>query len=242
MIFDPFCDFETRGYLRNSAGEKDLKVVKILEHRSFLAKLDTAFKLLSGIDHLSYQDVLNIHKTLFESVYPWAGLDRKQTAPDIAVSKGSVLFAHPDDAMTAVEHGLKIGKNAEVMARAPGEVMGYLAYGHPFLDGNGRTIMVIHAELAQRAGISIDWAATSKSEYLTSLTRELEHPGKGHLDTYLTPFLRGAVGPGRLANHLAGAAGLGDDSRQPVNEVLGRFDDPVLKARYEKQEQQRREP
>ena len=242
MIFDPFCDFETRGYLRNTAGEKDLEVVKIIEYRSFLAKLDTAFKSLSEIDQLSYQDVLNTHKILFESVYPWAGQDRKQTAPNIAVSKGSILFAHPDDAKTAVEHALRIGANTDFMGRAPGEVMGYLAYGHPFLDGNGRTIMVIHAELAQRAGISIDWAATSKFEYLTSLTRELENPGKGYLDIYLAPFLSGAVGPGHLANHLAGAPGLDGGSEQPFNKVLGRFDDPILKARYEKQEQQRREP
>jgi fido (protein-threonine AMPylation protein) len=23
--------------------------------------------------------------------------------------------------------------------------MGYLAFGHPFMDGNGRTLMVVHA-------------------------------------------------------------------------------------------------
>ena len=48
------------------------------------------------------------------------------------------------------------------MTEKPGEIMGYLAYAHPFLDGNGRTIMVVHAVLAQRAGFSIDWAATKK--------------------------------------------------------------------------------
>jgi fido (protein-threonine AMPylation protein) len=29
------------------------------------------------------------------------------------------------------------------MRERPGEVMGYFAHGHPFLDGNGRTIMVV---------------------------------------------------------------------------------------------------
>jgi fido (protein-threonine AMPylation protein) len=43
--------------------------------------------------------------------------------------------------------------------------MGYLAYGHPFLDGNDRT-MTVHTVLAQRAGFSIDWAATKKEAYL----------------------------------------------------------------------------
>jgi len=42
------------------------------------------------------------------------------------------------------------------MKQRPGEVMGYLAYGHPFLDGNGRAIMVVRAVMAERASISID--------------------------------------------------------------------------------------
>jgi cell filamentation protein len=88
------------------------------------------------------------------------------------VSKGRVLFAHPNDAEAAVTYGLKLGSEKEMMAEKPGEVMGYLAYGHPFLDGNGRTIMVVHAELAERAGISIDWTATAKAAYLNALTRD----------------------------------------------------------------------
>ena len=50
------------------------------------------------------------------------------------------------------------------MVSKPGEVMGYLAYGHPFLEGNGRTIMVVHSVLADRAGLRIDWAATGKED------------------------------------------------------------------------------
>jgi Fic family protein len=38
--------------------------------------------------------------------------------------------------------------------------MGYLAHGHPFLDGNGRTIMVLHCVLAQRAGFGQQRART----------------------------------------------------------------------------------
>jgi cell filamentation protein len=67
------------------------------------------------------------------------------------------------------------------MRARPGEIMGYLAHGHPFLDGNGRTIMMIHAVLAQRASFSIDWVATEKNAYLDALTKELNDPGKGSL-------------------------------------------------------------
>ena len=103
MTFDPFDDFETRGYLRNVAGQKDPAIIKRLEHNSFLTGVDEAFDNLARIKRLTYRDLLATHKTLFEAVYPWAGQDRAQTAPDKAVSRGPVFFAHPNDAKTAVD-------------------------------------------------------------------------------------------------------------------------------------------
>ena len=185
--------------------------------------------------------VLDTHKLLFRDIYPWAGQDRLQTAPNLAVSKGNILFAHPEDARQAVEYALRLGQSQTLMAQKIGEVMGYLAYGHPFLDGNGRTIMVVHSELAQRAGISIEWSAIDKVGYLSALTRELNQPGHGILDLYLKPFLRPAVGTGRLAEHISkiqgidGGAGLVADTHK----ILGELTDPNVQARYKEQEQQR---
>lgn len=241
MTFDPFHDFETHGYLRNVFGEKSAAIIRRLEHSSFVAGVDAAFRQLASVDVLSYRDVLKVHQTLFGDLYPWAGQDRLLTAPDLAVSRGPVLFAHPRDARPAVEHALKMGQDKTIMAGRPGEVMGYLAYGHPFLDGNGRTLIVVHTELAQRAGVSIDWAATSKSDYLTALTRELESPGRNHLDSYLKPFLCAAVGGDRLAQHISHARGLDGKPEQALdaNAVLGSFSDPAVQARYKQQELRR---
>jgi cell filamentation protein len=111
--------------------------------------------------------------------------------------------------------------------------MGYLAYAHPFLDGNGRTIMVAHGVLAQRAGFSIDWASTGKTDYLSALTKELDSPGTGYLDTYLKPFVREALPDSHLAETIAQAPGL--DGGADQNEVLGKTTDPALQARYEQQ-------
>ena len=120
------------------------------------------------------------------------------------------------------------------MKARPGEIMGYLAYGHPFLDGNGRTIMTVHSVLAQRAGFSIDWSATKKDDYLDALTREIENPSKGHLDAYLKPFMRHPVFYQDLATAIVQAPGL-DGSAQDaeLNEVLGNTDEPTVKAQYE---------
>lgn len=198
MTYDPFGDFKTRGYLRNLFGEKKPEIIKHLEHSSFVSGVDEAFSNISCRPCIYYQDVLDTHEILFKYLYPWAGQDRLQTTPNLAVSKGDIVFAHPEDSRKAVEYALRLGQDKDYMAHNPGEIMGLLAYGHPFLDGNGRAILVVHTELAHRAGIYIDWLAVDKPAYLFALTDELNQPSKGMLDTYLRPFLHSTVGTDRL--------------------------------------------
>jgi cell filamentation protein len=233
-MFDPFGDFATEGYLRNFEKEKDLAIVKRAENASFTTGLDEAFASLAEARTLSYDDVLKTHGILFGAVYPWAGQDRTQTAPKLTVRKGPVIFANAAEIRTAVEFALRKGQDKDYMKAKPGEIMGYLAYGHPFLDGNGRTIMTVHSVLAQRAGFSIDWSATTKNAYLDALTKEIENPPKGHLDAYLKSFMRDPIAYEQLATAIVQAPGL-DGSAQgaALNEVLGNNDEPVVKAQYE---------
>jgi cell filamentation protein len=233
-MFDPFGDFATEGYLRNFEKEKDLAIVKRAENASFTTGLDEAFASLAEARTLSYDDVLKTHGILFGAVYPWAGQDRTQIAPKLTVRKGPVIFANAAEIRTAVEFALRKGQDKDYMKAKPGEIMGYLAYGHPFLDGNGRTIMTVHSVLAQRAGFSIDWSATTKNAYLDALTKEIENPPKGHLDAYLKSFMRDPIAYEQLATAIVQAPGL-DGSAQgaALNEVLGNNDEPVVKAQYE---------
>ena len=103
------------------------------------------------------------------------------------------MFAQPPYIRRVTDYALDRGRDPNVMREQPGYIMGSLAHAHPFLDGNGRNIMVLHTEMAYRAGISIDWAQTDKTAYLTALTTELNDPGKEHLDDYLKPFIQSAV-------------------------------------------------
>jgi len=141
-----------------------------------LANMDTVLEetchgFVNGGDH-------ELRRYIAEQLKLNAEQDRNQTAPDIAVKRGDVLFAHPKSIQNAIEHALKPGNDPKTCGAKPGEVMGYLAHGHPVLDGNGRTIMVIHSILAQRAGFSIDWAATDKTEYLQALTKDWTIPAR----------------------------------------------------------------
>lgn len=216
MTFDPFGDFESRGYLRNSLGEKNMDVVKRSEHVEFRANVAKAIDDLAGKKQLAYSDILQTHKTLFSQLYPWAGQDRSVNAPGLDISKGGVsgMFAYPHQVERAAGFALRQGNDPEFMRAKPGEVMGNLAHAHAFLDGNGRTLMVVHGDLAHKAGISIDWKSTDKASYLTALTHELQRPGEGHLDKYLKPFVQSAVDRHEQLATLLGLKGLGPGSQK----------------------------
>jgi cell filamentation protein len=234
VTFDPFGDFATEGYLRNFEKEKDLAIVKRAENASFMTGLDEAFAILAKVKTFSYDDVLTTHGILFGAIYPWAGQDRTQNAPKLTIRKGSVIFANAAEIRAAVQFALLKGQDKASMKANPGEIMGYLAYGHPFLDGNGRTIMTVHSVLAQRAGFSIDWSATKKDAYLGALTKEIENPPKGHLDAYLKPFMRDPIAYEQLATAMVQAPGLdGSVQDAALDEVLGNTDEPAVKAQYE---------
>ena len=66
-MFDPFKDFESSGYLRNTHQVKDAEVVKRIENDLFLANLPDALKFLSLKKQITYADFLRVHRTLFSA-------------------------------------------------------------------------------------------------------------------------------------------------------------------------------
>jgi cell filamentation protein len=237
FVFDPFNDFEVAGYLRNVRKDKNEIKIKHFEHDLFRANLDKALAYLSAKKVLSYGDFLEVHRILFSDYYPWAGQDRSITMPDRAVVKGKVLFCHPQDSRRAVESGFRLGQDSVAMAQKPGEVMGLFAYGHPFLDGNGRTMLLVHLELTYRAGFSICWADTSKSEYLEALGREIDKPGCGILDAYLLKFKGPRLDRNEWGKSILSMKGL--DGLDESNQIVGSLTDPAVQERYRQFEKQR---
>lgn len=62
MTFDPFGDYSTKGYLRNTQGLDETKV-KRLEHAAFRGSLDSALEYLNSRSTLTYEDVLQTHQS-----------------------------------------------------------------------------------------------------------------------------------------------------------------------------------
>jgi cell filamentation protein len=61
------------------------------------------------------------------------------------------------------------------------------------LEGNGRTILPVFAELTRRAGFHIVWEAIDKQQFLGTLTEELLQPGRGIMDRLVLPYARQGV-------------------------------------------------
>jgi len=153
------------------------------------------------------------------------------------VTKAGTWFCHPAHAKLAVQEGLRVGSDKRLLRQRPGEVMGLFAYGHPFLDGNGRTMLLVHTELCQCADFCIEWLRTSKSDYLTALSAEIAAPGKGILDDYLPPFVGEIQERHDWGGMIGGLPGL--DGKGVDDAVAGNYQDAEVSEQYRKFEQRR---
>ncbi|MBD0705445.1 Cell filamentation protein Fic [Pseudomonas sp. E141] len=236
MSFDPFGDFETAGYLRNSLQLKDPLEVKESEHLSFESSIEDALAYLAKKRPIDYKSVLNVHKILFSGFYPWAGQDRYELVPHLAVFKGShhdprsTAFERPDLIKMSVDYALKLAADTKRFRDRPGEVMGQLAFAHPFLDGNGRTILLVFMELSYRAKFAIDWSNTSKDDYLRALSDEIREPFKGHLDHYLKPFIMEISSRDEWPETINGIRGLDGLDKEDI--TYASLDNPQVQQIY----------
>ena len=188
----PFRDFKTRGYLRNAFRVKKPEEIKILENNYFQVNFQPSLVELRNARDIEYKHIKQTHKNLFRNLYPWAGQDRHQTTPGLDISKNGYerMFAPSDLIESIVRDALKKGQDYDYFREHPGAVMGLLAHAPPFLEGNGRTIMLVHAELCHRSEFSIDWQNTNKNDYLKALTSEIYRPDLRELDQYLRSCLK----------------------------------------------------
>ncbi|GAC69572.1 Fic/DOC family protein [Gordonia soli] len=135
-----------------------------------------------------------IHAALFSPLYEWAGVPR--TYP---LSKDGLPFADPDqigryldharDHIAAVDwtdldHGGFAVEAATVYAT--------INMGHPYREGNGRTVKVFMSQLAADAGYRLDYGRVTPEQWGNAAM--LSHPDRGTFepvpDTMIPVFER----------------------------------------------------
>lgn len=123
---------------------------------------------------------LRCHAILFGDLYPWAGQLRH-----VLVSKGPVRFNFPSEIVKETDEILIKSRNVDFFTTNMGEVYATMAFNHPFLDGNGRSLNATFTELARRSGFGIAWDEVEKETYLKTLTHGIMLLEYEPLDRYL---------------------------------------------------------
>ena len=168
--------------LINKLNIKDNQLLSEAERKIVLTK-SYELRKNSKIGDFDLNHFLEIHKFLFEDIYPFAGKFRNEN-----IAKGYFSFAEwqyiePEikrlfDKLKA-ENYLQ-GKSREELVKGLAYYLSELNVLHPFREGNGRTIREFIRELAFFNGYILDLQNTTSDELLKASvdsiadTKELE--------------------------------------------------------------------
>ena len=152
--------------LENKLGITDFTELAREEERISKKKALELFEkgLLDELQAGTFQSLAQIHKYLFEDIYPFAGEIRK-----VNLSKGNFRFAPLMYLQPAIENIEKMPQSTfdEIV-----EKYVEMNIAHPFREGNGRSTriwldMILKKEIHQ----IIDWSKIDKEDYLLAMER-----------------------------------------------------------------------
>lgn len=153
--------------LKNKLDLHDSNKLFELERQIVLAKSYILRQNLK-IQTFDKRHFINIHKFLFEDIYPFAGQFRTEN-----ISKGNFTFANWEFIESELDKLLEQLKNENYLKDLNKEQTSKrLAYYlsemnvlHPFREGNGRTIREFIRELAYKNGYLLDLQQVTPQEF-----------------------------------------------------------------------------
>lgn len=154
--------------LKNKLNIKDFGLLKKAEEEITAVKqLELLQNPIRG--NFTKTHLLNIHKFIFEDIYPFAGKIRKEQ-----ISKADTMFYPPnliDRELNKIFAQIK-DKNM-LKEKDEGKFFYNLAYVmaelniiHPFREGNGRTIREFIRLMAKKSCHDLNWGNVNKNEIL----------------------------------------------------------------------------
>jgi cell filamentation protein len=151
--------------LRNNFGVTTKAELDALEFTFVRANMAQALEMLKLEKEITLDSWQKCHEILFSDIYPWAGEIRHLEA-----GRGHVPFNFRNNIEHSTNDILGRTKDPSYLSEHLGEVYSILAFNHPFLDGNGRSLNAVFTELARRSDFGIAWDRVNKETYLSGLT------------------------------------------------------------------------
>ena len=166
--------------LENRLGLKGLELMREEERIS-----KKKAKLLYGgrlnqIEVGTYAGLREIHRFLFDEIYPFAGETRKMN-----IAKGNFRFAsalYLEEALERIS-AMPMDTFEQIVAKYV-----EMNIAHPFLEGNGRSARIwLDAIMKAKLGKVVDWQRIDRDDYMAAMERS---PVK---DTELRALLQDAL-------------------------------------------------
>lgn len=140
--------FEGTNVLKNKPGIMNNNELQAHEKINSAKKLvNLCHKPIQG--NFDYEHLMNIHRYLFDDIYPWAGEIRT-----VGMSKNSTDFCPPEyikeylvTTLVKAKEEINLITNKPELSRFLAVLFYSLIYIHPFREGNGRTIREFIREL-----------------------------------------------------------------------------------------------
>ena len=154
--------------LKNKLNIRDNKLLKTAEEEITLIKqMELLKNPIKG--NFSKSQLMNIHKFIFEDIYPFAGKIRREQ-----ISKADTMFYPPNLIDRELDKVFTKMKEKNMLRETDKEkVFDNLAYMmaelniiHPFREGNGRSIREFIRLMAKRMGYDLNWGNADKEELL----------------------------------------------------------------------------
>ena len=154
--------------LKNKLNVRDNKLLKTAEEEITLIKqMELLKNPIKG--NFSKSHLMNIHKFIFEDIYPFAGKIRREQ-----ISKADTMFYPPNLIDRELDKVFAKIKEKNMLRETDEEkvfdnlayVMAELNIIHPFREGNGRSVREFIRLMAKRMGYDLNWGNVDKEELL----------------------------------------------------------------------------
>ena len=154
--------------LKNKLNIKDNELLKAAEEEiTSIKQMELLKNPIKG--NFSKTHLMNIHKFIFDDIYPFAGKIRREQ-----ISKANTMF-YPPNLIDRELNKLfaKIKEKNMVKETDKEKIFDNLAYVmaelniiHPFREGNGRCIREFVRLMSKRAGYNLNWGNAKKEQLL----------------------------------------------------------------------------
>lgn len=163
--------------LKNKLNIKDNDVLKTAEEEITLIKqMELLKNPIRG--NFTKTHLMNIHKFIFEDIYPFAGKIRREQ-----ISKGNTTFYPPnlinrelDKVFSKIkEYNMLRETDEDKIINNLAYVMAELNIIHPFREGNGRSIREFIRTMAKRIGYDLNWGNVNKEDLLEASIQSVDN-------------------------------------------------------------------